>query len=166
MSWTVPRTWVSGEIVTAANMNTHVRDQFTELTQVWTAYTPTWSGTTGNGVIAGRWQKVGMTVNYVASVVWGTTTSHAAARQTLTLPFAYNTNYVVNHIVGISTCYDFATNVWGGSAYVNGTGAQIEFIAEVSQTGTTSSVVNQTNPMSWGNGDQLYVTGTYERATL
>lgn len=26
MAWTAPRTWVSGEIVTAANMNTHVRD--------------------------------------------------------------------------------------------------------------------------------------------
>lgn len=26
MSWTTPRTWVAGEIVTAAEMNTHVRD--------------------------------------------------------------------------------------------------------------------------------------------
>lgn len=28
MSWTTPRTWVVGEIVTAAEMNTHVRDNF------------------------------------------------------------------------------------------------------------------------------------------
>lgn len=28
MAFTAPRTWVSGEIVTAANMNTHVRDNF------------------------------------------------------------------------------------------------------------------------------------------
>jgi hypothetical protein len=28
MSWTTPRTWVSGETVTASVMNTHVRDQF------------------------------------------------------------------------------------------------------------------------------------------
>lgn len=28
MAWTTPRTWVVGETVTAANMNTHVRDNF------------------------------------------------------------------------------------------------------------------------------------------
>lgn len=26
MAWTAPRTWVSGEVVTAAIMNTHIRD--------------------------------------------------------------------------------------------------------------------------------------------
>jgi hypothetical protein len=31
MAWTTPRTWVAGELVTAAMMNTHVRDNETEL---------------------------------------------------------------------------------------------------------------------------------------
>lgn len=31
MAWTVPRTWVAGEIVTAALMNTHVRDNLLDL---------------------------------------------------------------------------------------------------------------------------------------
>jgi hypothetical protein len=31
MAWTSPRTWVASEIVTAAVMNTHVRDNLTEL---------------------------------------------------------------------------------------------------------------------------------------
>lgn len=30
MAWTAPRTWVHGEIVSAANMNTHIRDNFLE----------------------------------------------------------------------------------------------------------------------------------------
>ena len=30
MAWTAPRTWVTAEIVTAGNMNTHVRDNFLE----------------------------------------------------------------------------------------------------------------------------------------
>jgi hypothetical protein len=34
MAWTTPRTWVSGEIVTAALMNTHVRDNLTYLKNV------------------------------------------------------------------------------------------------------------------------------------
>lgn len=31
MAWTTPRTWSTGELVTAANMNTHVRDQLRHL---------------------------------------------------------------------------------------------------------------------------------------
>ncbi len=30
MAWTTPRTWVTAEVVTASQMNTHVRDQFLE----------------------------------------------------------------------------------------------------------------------------------------
>ena len=30
MAWTAPRTWVTSEVVTASNMNTHVRDNFLE----------------------------------------------------------------------------------------------------------------------------------------
>ena len=33
MAWTAPRTWVTGEVVTAANMNTHVRDNMLSLAQ-------------------------------------------------------------------------------------------------------------------------------------
>jgi len=36
MAWTAPRTWVSGETVTAALMNTHVRDNFNALQVVTT----------------------------------------------------------------------------------------------------------------------------------
>ena len=31
MSWTAPRTWVTGEVVTAALLNTHVRDNLIDL---------------------------------------------------------------------------------------------------------------------------------------
>ena len=31
MAWTTPRTWVVGEVPTAAIMNTHVRDNLTHL---------------------------------------------------------------------------------------------------------------------------------------
>lgn len=31
MSWTTPRTWIANEVVTAAQMNTHVRDNFNEV---------------------------------------------------------------------------------------------------------------------------------------
>ncbi len=34
MAWTAPRTWVTGEVVTAALMNTHVRDNLADLHQI------------------------------------------------------------------------------------------------------------------------------------
>lgn len=38
MAWTTPRTWVAGEVVTASIMNTHVRDNLSDLdTRVQTA---------------------------------------------------------------------------------------------------------------------------------
>ena len=43
MAWTAPRTWVAGEIVTAALMNAHLRDNLLELgnpSAAWTTYTP------------------------------------------------------------------------------------------------------------------------------
>jgi hypothetical protein len=38
-----PRTWVAGEVVTAAFMNTEVRDALTGIQAAWTVYTPTWT---------------------------------------------------------------------------------------------------------------------------
>lgn len=43
MAWTSPRTWVSGETVTAALLNTHLRDNLLALggtTAAWVSFTP------------------------------------------------------------------------------------------------------------------------------
>jgi hypothetical protein len=50
VSWTTPRTWVAGEIVTAAVMNTHLRDNFNALGD-WTAVSFTAGDYTGNGAM-------------------------------------------------------------------------------------------------------------------
>jgi hypothetical protein len=47
MAWTTPRTWVSGETVTAALMNTHVRDNLSALLPSGTGWTtPTFAAGT------------------------------------------------------------------------------------------------------------------------
>jgi hypothetical protein len=49
MAWTTPRTWVSGELVTAAMMNAHVRDNMNALGEEGT-WTPVLTGqTSGSG---------------------------------------------------------------------------------------------------------------------
>jgi hypothetical protein len=38
MAWTTPRSWVAGEVVTAALLNTHVRDNLTAAPRGWLGY--------------------------------------------------------------------------------------------------------------------------------
>lgn len=52
MAWTTPRTWVAGETVTAALMNTHVRDNLSALQPggaAWTSVTFSAGNFTGGG---------------------------------------------------------------------------------------------------------------------
>ncbi|MFD5975573.1 hypothetical protein [Streptomyces bacillaris] len=87
-----PRTWTVGEVVSATMLNTEIRDQFNSMFAAWTAYTPTWasSGTQpslGNGTLAGRYMKIGRTVEVYIALTWGSTTTPGTAGYTLSLPF-------------------------------------------------------------------------------
>lgn len=86
MAWTSPRTYVAGETITAALLNTHVRDNLLDIggtSSAWTSFTPTWFA--GANVVAcavtalGRYKQHGksvlvQTINVasaaVASGVW------------------------------------------------------------------------------------------------
>ncbi|CAM5718412.1 hypothetical protein SALBM135S_02757 [Streptomyces alboniger] len=74
-----PRTWVVGEVVNAATMNSEIRDQFNSFFGAWTTWTPTWladggaAPTLNNGSLSGRYMKVGRTVDWVLQLTWGST---------------------------------------------------------------------------------------------
>lgn len=79
MAWVSPRTWVTGEIVTAAEMNTEIRDQFTNITQAYTNYTPVLANITSSATVTGKWAQFGKTyfvevnINITATVTGGGT---------------------------------------------------------------------------------------------
>ena len=60
----------------------------------WITYTPTWSGTIGNGTLNGAWQRIGRTVNVRINITWGTTTTHPVASQQFSVPFAAHATLV------------------------------------------------------------------------
>jgi len=67
MAYTSPRSWVAGEVVTAALLNAELRDNMLELNgtaSAWTAYAPVWTaGTTPTlSTAAGRYKQIGKTV--------------------------------------------------------------------------------------------------------
>lgn len=82
MPWTTPRTWVSGETVTAALMNTHVRDNLAEILPSGTGWTTpsfaagnytgsgsmTWTLTSGD-VALNKYIVIGKTVHWHMNLI-------------------------------------------------------------------------------------------------
>lgn len=67
MSWTAPRTWVAGEIVTAALLNTHLRDDLLFIDPTMGSWTPALIGAGGStassySVQIGRYIRFGRAV--------------------------------------------------------------------------------------------------------
>ena len=75
MAWTSPRSWIAGEVVTAALLNSHLRDNLLAIgagaANAWTAYTPTVRANANTVTISGndsRYAQVGKTVKVTGQV--------------------------------------------------------------------------------------------------
>lgn len=167
-----PRTWTVGEVVSAAQLNQEIRDQFASIFDVWTAYTPTWTASTtnpslGNGTIVGRSLKVGRTVTMTAQLVVGSTTTFGTGNQQIGLP--YTTATVTNGSPGL---LDVSITRTGAPNFVIG---RIPLGQNSLNTGTiwVPSAVTIGDWDAWTNnapwtittGDIVRVYGTYQSAT-
>lgn len=162
MAWTAPRTWVSGEVVTAALLNAHLRDNLLEVDpRAWTAYTPGLGGATlgTGGTLTGRHQQVRKTVHFWARWVLGT--GFAMSGPTLSLPVprsASETQFrlcdALYEDVGIGT-YEGRGSLPPGSSDVS-----LLTIASNHSLATLTA----TNPFTWVAGDTIQISGSYEGA--
>lgn len=125
----------------------------------WTSFTTTWSGTLGNGTNSCSYMRVGRTVFYRIRIIWGSTTSHAAATQTFTLPVAPSGAYTQAHAIGIASALESGVGQLHGMATMTSTASTIDV-----QVGGGSSKWSNTNPMTWGTNDIASIIGTYEAA--
>src|SRR5262245_26789338 len=90
MAWTTPRDWTAGETVTAAMLNTHLRDNLNAIVTP-ASFTPTWGNTgtansLGKGSISGSYITAGKLVIFRILLTWGSTTSSGSGNWTFTLP--------------------------------------------------------------------------------
>lgn len=165
MAWTSPRTWVAGETVTAALLNAHLRDNLLAAS-IWEDYTPTWSGASGNpaignGSITGRYLHIGDRVDFYIGITMGSTTTYGSGLWSLTMP--------VTPVSGIrwmftGLLYDLSL----GDNYKLGAVAdgsmEMNIRRDSNTAGAALATVTATNPFTWANGDELYLSGTYEAA--
>jgi len=116
-------------------------------------YTPTWSGTIGNGTLVGIYTRIGNRVDVSIKLIWGTTTSHGAAPQTLALPYQANATYPG---VGSWWADDNGTGNRTGTAKVAPGGTSMTLYDDATAGQVTNAV-----PMTWAVNDQIHVLLTY-----
>lgn len=122
----------------------------------WSAYTPSFNGALGNGTLSGRYKQNGKTVHFVLELVFGST-STMVGPGTFGLPVAAGASspaFVANGFARSASTFVYtmlAAGVSGGATTV----------APVPHGGTQ---VGPTAPITWANGDQLWLAGTYESA--
>lgn len=165
MAWTAPRTWVAGETVTAALLNTHLRDNLLWVARAgingMASFEPAWtsSGTAPailNGSLAGQYLQVGTTVFFEARMTAGNTTTFGTGNYTWALPVT-----------------SAALGVGAGVGLINDAAAlhacHVDLISTTTFTlytgGTTQTQAAATSPMTWADTDGFRVAGFYESAS-
>lgn len=172
MAWTTPRTWVTNEQVTAALMNTHVRDNLDAVAPSGTTftasgYTPaltadTTDPTLGTGSTAsGRYLRLGDLVTVQLLIQFGT--SGAAAG-----------NGVYEISVPVNIASDVSTVVSVGAGYIRDdtAGKWLPVSAHRFSASTVHMVfdngsgarVAYNNPWTWAASDRLSLQLSYEAA--
>lgn len=160
MVWNTPSTWAAGAILTAAQLNAQVRDNFNAIGDPWTAYTPTWAGTTasptlGNGTLTGRYMQAGKWVQYRIRVTFGSTTNVGSGIYSWTLPVAALATQMVagqglaRNAAGNSRAYRFA---------------RVSTATTVVLEDAAGAQVTHAAPLAWANGDIIDISGSYEAA--
>lgn len=127
----------------------------------WTAYTPTFTGTKGNGTVFGAYTLLGKTVTVRANFQWGSTTTLGASVFGLSLPFAAavptGMSGIPNVWAGSAQCSSAAANYRAGTAYVSAGGTSM-----VAASDATAGLWTGTVPQTWATGDRFVFQVTYE----
>lgn len=163
MTWTSPRTWVAGEKPSAATMNTHIRDNFKAIGDSWTLFTPSWLnvtlGTTGL-VNSGRYVSAGKLTVVSFRLKLGTGGAFTSGPQ-MNVPIPA----VATDSISVGTAFmeDSGGSTTRRLAMVYlGLAGTLQFTIADNAAGTQN--VSAGSPWTWGVGDALAGTVTYEAA--
>lgn len=161
MAWTTPRTWVAGDVLTAAQLNADVRDNFKEVgldsgaASAWTSSSPTYTSVTvGNGTVTSLHKRVGRMITHRWQLALGSTS-------------AIGTDPAVQVPVAPS-----ATGAYtNGAAYLLDTNVSTDYAAGVVLGRSASDKamfiygntrLSATVPFTWATGDVIGFVITYE----
>jgi hypothetical protein len=139
-----------------------ITDFMTAATSAWTTWTPTLTNLTlGSGSSMGRYRQLGKTVDFRWKFIFGSGSAITGLPR-FSLPVAPHANYIVTvDLLGVGTLGDTGNNsYWALARLGSGSTGEIVGIGTSSQHIAVSSTV----PFTWGSGDSMSVSGTYEAA--
>lgn len=165
MAIATPRTWVVGEVVTAAYLNAEVRDQFADLIAAGTSYSPTWAGLSvlGSSVASGRVKRIGKMRDMIASLVWGTSGSLGTGTITVTLPDTAATTGGNLGWQGTGKYISTVGTAWRPLVPIIESGGTVATVFAIRQT-DIGLVSPGTAGYSWASGSEMRVHLRYEAA--
>ncbi|MFF1297916.1 MULTISPECIES: hypothetical protein [unclassified Streptomyces] len=162
---TTPRTWVVGEVVSAALMNQEIRDQFNSFFGAWTTYTPTWTSTgtapvLNNGTLTGRYMKIGRNVLIEINLIAGSSTTFGTGNYSFSLPFQAATTGLAT----VGSAQLLGTDRWSGTIIISSGATTVSPFVPISATNTRSDFVTNTRPETLASGAQIRLGFVYETA--
>lgn len=141
----IPYTWFTTLLANTNDIND----------RAWTAYTPTWTnGTLGNGVLEGKYWRLGKLVVVRIDLIWGSTTSSSGAWS-----FSLPVSAVATRSYSVSM-----------GEYVDASPSSSGDIRARLTAATTITVLsgatqlNTTSPITWTTSDEMHLIGIYEAA--
>ncbi|MFB6618796.1 MULTISPECIES: hypothetical protein [Bacteria] len=160
-----PKTWIVGETVTAALLNQEIRDQFNSMFDAWTTYTPTWTATTnpalGNGVLTGRYLKVGRKCLADIRLEMGSTTTYGSGAYAFSVPFAA-TSAVVDYLGTARLAAGAST--WAGQAVMSAGSTVFSCTFPTSATDSRAASMTGAAPSTLAAGHILRAQIEYQTA--
>lgn len=161
-----PRTWVVGEVVSAALMNQEIRDQFNTFFGAWTSYTPAWTAATtapdiGNGTLVGYYLKIGRTVHVAVILTCGSTTTYGSGAWSFSLPATASSSGP--SYLGSSRMTSSAT--WHGQASISSGASTFQVTFPTSATNTQSANASQGTPATLAATHTIRSTAVYQSAS-
>jgi hypothetical protein len=130
----------------------------------WTSYNPVWSssGTAPslqNGTLTGAYVQFGKTVHFRLAFTAGSSTTFGTGNYAFTLPPpAANTAQAP---IGYGVVVDAGVGRYLAVAFLL-SGTAFNMVTQ--PTTGLSSVITNTSPITFGNADAIFITGTYEAA--
>lgn len=168
-TWTAPRNWVAGETVTAALLNSHLRDNLLAIGQAWTSYTPALTAssvnpTLGTGSTAsGAYIAAGKLIVVSIQIKFGTSgTAAGTGTYRISLPVAAVTTRPV--LAGAAYLFDSSGTAMAAPVPHIQSSTTLDFIYPVAWPSGAFTTVGAALPWAWAASDELNVSVVYQGA--
>lgn len=163
---TTPRTWVTGELLTATLLNVELRDALTNLQAAWTAWTPSpaltvVSGTNptmGNSTVVGATHQIGKTILWRLRITLGSTFAAGSGTYALAMPFG------IGGILSNEDPIGYGQVLAGGARRAIQVYVLTVNTAFMVRTSTEADLTSSGPGVAWAAGQVISLTGVYQSA--